>query len=287
GNFIDTANSYQDGTSEGFIGEWAEKRAIRDQLVIATKYTTNYMRGKSDISHNVNHVGNHAKSLHISVHDSLKKLRTSYIDILYVHFWDYSTSVEEVMDALHSLVIQGKVLYLGVSGAPAWVVVKANHYAKYRGKSLFVIYQGWWCVFDHSLVRDIIPIGRSEGLAIAPWGVLGAGKVRTDAEEERRRESGENCCTLFDQNWERTEEEMGMCLVLEDTAKEIEATSITAVAIAYHLLNTPYVFPIVGSRKAEQLRENLQALDISLTPEQMNRIESTKPFEPDFSYSVF
>jgi aryl-alcohol dehydrogenase-like predicted oxidoreductase len=123
----------QDGSSEEFIGEWAEKRGIRDQLVIATKvcaiccrlcflhypdpdtyikYTMNYKREQSDISHKVNYIGNHAKSLHISIRDSLKKLRTSYVDILYVHFWEYSTSVEEVMDALHVLVIQGKLLYL-------------------------------------------------------------------------------------------------------------------------------------------------------------------------------
>ncbi len=116
----------------------------------------------------------------------------------------------------------------GISGAPAWVVVKANQYAKYHGKSPFVIYQGRWCVFDRSLERDIIPMARSEGLAIAPWGVLGAGKVRTDAEEERRRESGEKGCTLFDQNWERTEEERKVCLVLEDIAKEVGVASITA-----------------------------------------------------------
>jgi aryl-alcohol dehydrogenase-like predicted oxidoreductase len=107
-------------------------------------------------------------------------------------------------------------------------VVKANQYAKYHGKSPFVIYQGRWCVFDRSLERDIIPMARSEGLAIAPWGVLGAGKVRTDAEEERRRESGEKGSTLFDKNWERTEEERKVCLVLEDIAKEVGAHSITA-----------------------------------------------------------
>ncbi|KAI9441820.1 NADP-dependent oxidoreductase domain-containing protein [Lactarius indigo] len=287
GNFIDTANSYQDGTSEEFIGEWAEKRGIRDQLVIATKYTMYYIRDQSDISQRVNYVGNHAKSLHLSFRDSLKKLRTSYVDILYVHFWEYTTSVEEVMDALHTLVVQGKVLYLGITGAPAWVVVKANQYAKYHGKSPFVIYQGRWCVFDRSLEREIIPMARSEGLAIAPWGVLGGGKVRTDAEEERRRVSGEKGSTLFGQSWERTEEERKVCLVLEEIAKEVGVASITAVAIAYHLLKTPYVFPIIGGRKVEQLRENLQALDISLTPEQITRIESTKPFEPDFAHRIF
>jgi predicted oxidoreductase len=103
----------QDETSEVFIGEWVEKRGIRDQLVIATKYTTNFKRGQGkDISHMVNYSGNNAKSLHVSVEASLKKLRTTYIDILYLHWWDYSTSVEEVMNALHVLVQQGKVLYL-------------------------------------------------------------------------------------------------------------------------------------------------------------------------------
>ena len=125
----------QDGASEEFIGEWAEKRGIRDQLVIATKvrklmpyffrlthihidrmrfrqYTANYKRSQDDITHQVNYTGNHTKSLHLSVHDSLKRLRTSYIDILYVHWWDYNTSVEEVMNSLHILVLQGKVLYL-------------------------------------------------------------------------------------------------------------------------------------------------------------------------------
>ena len=103
----------QDETSESFIGEWVERRGIRDQLVIATKYTTNFKRGQGkNISHMVNYSGNNAKSLHVSVEASLKKLRTTYIDILYVHWWDYSTSVEEVMNSLHLLVQQGKVLYL-------------------------------------------------------------------------------------------------------------------------------------------------------------------------------
>ncbi|KAI5119361.1 hypothetical protein M0805_008516 [Coniferiporia weirii] len=115
GNFIDTANNYQDETSEAFIGEWTEKRGIRDQLVVATKYSTNYKRGRDDINNKVNFTGNNGKSLKVSVEESLKKLRTSYIDILYVHWWDYETSIEEVMNNLHHLVASGKVLYLGIS----------------------------------------------------------------------------------------------------------------------------------------------------------------------------
>ena len=101
----------QDESSESFIGEWAYERDIRDQLVIATKYTTNYKRGQYT-DHMVNYAGNSAKNLHVSVEASLRKLRTTYIDLLYVHWWDYTTSVEEIMNSLHVLVQQGKVLYL-------------------------------------------------------------------------------------------------------------------------------------------------------------------------------
>jgi len=145
------------------------------------KYTTNYQRG-NDAVRQLTYTGNNLKSMHVSVADSLKKLRTSYIDILYMHWWDWDTSVEEVMNGLHVLVQQGKVLYLvsvlvfmltptfvnmyhhqGVSDTPAWVVSKANQYARDHGKSPFVIYQGVWNVMNRSFERDIIPMARSEG----------------------------------------------------------------------------------------------------------------------------
>ncbi|KAH9055771.1 NADP-dependent oxidoreductase domain-containing protein [Lactarius vividus] len=284
GNFIDTANNYQDETSEAFIGEWAEKRGIRDQLVIATKYTSNYKRGQE--SHMVTYSGNHAKSLHVSVEASLKKLRTTYIDLLYVHWWDYATSVEEVMNSLHVLVQQGKVLYLGISDTPAWVVSKANQYAKDHGKTPFSVYQGNWSILDRSFERDIIPMARSEGLALAPWGVLGGGKIRTNAEEARRKESGEKGRTVFSPNWERTPEQKKVCDVLEEIGKEVGTESITSIAIAYHLQKLPYVFPIIGGRKVEQLNENITALDISLTAEQIKRIEEATPFDFGFPHSM-
>jgi len=282
GNFIDTANNYQEETSEAFIGEWAEKRGIRDQLVIATKYTTGFKRFQDDITHKVNYTGNNAKSLHVSVEASLKKLRTSYIDILYVHWWDYGTSIHEVMNSLHTLIVQRKVIYLGISDAPAWVVAKANQYANDHGKTPFCIYQGRWSILDRSFERDIIPMARSEGLALAPWGVLGSGKIRTNAEEARRKESGEKGRMTLNTNWERTPEEKKVCDALEEIATEIGAESITALVIAYHLHKLPYVFPIIGGRKVEQLKENITALDITLTPEQVQRIEQASPFDPGF-----
>ena len=138
-----------------------EERGLRSQLVVATKYTTNYKRGKPG-QHSA-FVGNNAKSLHNSVHDSLRKLRTDYIDILYVHWWDYTASVEEVVDALHALVLQGKVLYLGVSDTPAWVVSQANTYARLMGKTPFAIYQGKWSIIDRDFERDILPMCIAQG----------------------------------------------------------------------------------------------------------------------------
>ncbi|KAH9027117.1 aryl-alcohol dehydrogenase [NADP+] [Lactarius pseudohatsudake] len=276
GNFIDTASNYQDETSETFIGEWAEKRGIRDQLVLATKYSSNYKRTLG--SHTVNYSGNSAKTLHLSVEASLKKLRTTYIDILYVHWWGYTTSIEEVVNSLHVLVQQGKVLYLGISDTPAWVVSKANQYAKDHGKTPFSIYQGNWSIFDRSFERDIIPMARSEGLALAPWGVLAGGKIRTNAEEARRKESGEKGRTILTSDWERTPEEKKVCDVLEEIGKEVGTESITS---------TPYVFPIIGGRKVEQLKDNVTALDISLSAEQIKRIEEATPFDPGFPFAMF
>ncbi|KAK0477440.1 NADP-dependent oxidoreductase domain-containing protein [Armillaria novae-zelandiae] len=283
GNYIDTANNYQDETSEEFIGEWAEKRGIRDQLIIATKYTTNYKRGDDAVLQKINYVGNNTKSMHISVEASLKKLRTSYIDILYLHWWDYETSIPEVMDSLHNLVMAQKVLYLGISDTPAWVVSQANQYAMDHGKTPFVIYQGKWNILDRSFEREIIPMAKSLGLALSPWSVLGEGRLRTDAEEQQRRETGEKGRMMFGPNWERTEVEVKVCRALEKVAAEVGVGSnIRAVAIAYVMHKTPNVFPIIGGRKVEHLKSNLEALDISLSKEQLEYLDGAVPFDPGF-----
>ncbi|KII85641.1 hypothetical protein PLICRDRAFT_324057 [Plicaturopsis crispa FD-325 SS-3] len=287
GNFIDTANNYQNESSERFIGEWAEERGIRDQLVIATKYTSSWKRGDPTLKQKSVYVGNHTKSMHISVEASLKKLRVSYIDILYVHYWDWTTGVEEVMNSLHNLVAARKVLYLGISDAPAWIVTKANMYARQQGKTPFVIYQGAWSVLERSFERDIIPMARHEGLALAPFNVLASGKLRTDAEEAHRRETGENGRDLgLGGGWERTEQEKAMVRVLEKVAAEVGTEHVTAVAIAYVLQKTPYVFPIIGGRKVEHLLANIDALRITLRPEHFAEIEAVAPIHVGFPYSL-
>ncbi|KAF7790603.1 hypothetical protein EIP86_001559 [Pleurotus ostreatoroseus] len=287
GNFIDTANVYQDETSELFIGEWMEKRGIRDQLVIATKYTGNYKKAAENIGQKTHFVGNNIKAMHLSVEDSLKKLRTSYIDIFYVHWWDYATSIEEVMNGLHHLVVQGKVLYLGISDTPAWIVSKANTYARLTNRTPFVIYQGAWSILSRDFERDIIPMALNEGMALAPWEVLAGGKIRTDAEERRRHETGEKGRTISNPNWERTEDQRQVCLALEKIAGEVGAKSIQAVAIAYLMQKAPYVFPVVGGRKVEHLLANIEALEIALSPEQMAYLESIRSFDKGFPMNRF
>ncbi|KAI0761787.1 norsolorinic acid reductase [Trametes elegans] len=280
GNFIDTANNYQNGESESTIGAWMATRGIRDQMVIATKYTTGYLPHRQDITLKVNYQGNHRKSLVIAVQDSLARLQTTYIDILYVHWWDYSTSIPEVMQALDSLVKANRVLYLGISDTPAWIVVKANEYARAHGMAQFVIYQGLWNIGTRDLEREIVPMCRAEGMGIVPWGVLGQGKYKTEAEIAER--------TTVRYGIPQTEEEKKVSAALKEIAEEVgDGATLASVAVAWALAKSPYVFPIVGGKNPAQLEEAIQGAEIVLTPEQMRTLENSAPFSPGFPYMYF
>ncbi|KZT03560.1 aryl-alcohol dehydrogenase [Laetiporus sulphureus 93-53] len=285
GNFIDTANFYQDGSSELWIGEWVELRGIRDQLVICTKYTGDTKRGDSSVKQRANYVGNNIKSMKLGLEESLRRLRTTYIDLFYVHFWDLHTSVEEFMDGLHVLVQQGKVLYLGISDAPAWLVVKANEYAKANGKTPFVVYQAKYSLLKRDIESDILPMCRHEGIALTLFNILEGGHIRSDEEEERRRRTGEKG-RVRNESWERSPDEKKMCDALEAIAKQVGAKNITAIAIAYVMHKAPFMFPIVGGRKVEHLHANLEALEISLTPEQMSYLEGVLPFKKGYPHDA-
>jgi len=124
------------------------------------------------------------------------------------------------------------------------------------------------------------------GLALAPWNVLAAGKLRTDEEEERRRQTGEKGRMILGPNWERTPKEKAMSAALEKVAGEVGTKHITAVAIAYLMQKTPYVFPIIGGRKVEHLEANIESLSISLTPEQVEYLEGVVPFDPGFPQNM-
>ncbi|KAF7533687.1 hypothetical protein G7054_g6867 [Neopestalotiopsis clavispora] len=255
GNFIDSSNDYQFEESEKWIGEWMKKRGVRDQMVIATKFTTNFHAGRGDSEIITNFTGNEAKSLHTSVRASLEKLQTDYIDLLYVHWWDFQTTIPELMQSLNHLIASGKVLYLGVSDTPAWVVSRANEYARCNGLRQFSVYQGNWNAAKRDFERDIIPMCRAEGMGLAPWGALGSGMFKT----EEQRQKGEQRAVAKRKN-----------------------TIITSIAQAYVTSKAPYVFPIIGGRTVAHLKGNIEALNIKLSDEDIKEIEDAAAFDIGF-----
>lgn len=285
GNFIDTANNYQSEQSETWLGEWMASRNNRDRMVIATKFTTDYKSYELGKGNAPNCCGNHKRSLKMSLRDSLQKLQTDWIDILYVHWWDYTTSIEELMDSLHTVVEQGKVLYLGISDTPAWVVSAANTYARAHGKTPFSVYQGRWNVMLRDFETDIIPMALHFGMALAPWDVLGSGKFQTAKALEERRKKGEGLRSMLGGS-EQSPDEARMSEALAKVAAEHGIESVTAIALAYVLQKVPNVFPIVGGRKVEHLQDNIQSLKIKLTPEQVEYLESVRPLDLNFPHNM-
>ncbi|KAF2205477.1 Aldo/keto reductase [Delitschia confertaspora ATCC 74209] len=275
GNFIDTSNNYQYEQSEKWIGEWMASRKNRDQIVLATKFTTCYPAPESNIRIKANYAGNHTKSLVLSVEDSLKKLQTDYIDLLYVHWWEFTTGVEELMQSLNHLIARGKVLYIGASDTPAWVVSKANEYARNHALRPFSVYQGRYNCADRDLEREVLPMVRSEGMALCPWGSLGGGLFKT--EEQRKVTGGRNMGGP-------SEKHIRISKKLEEIAKK-KNTIITSVALAYVIRKQPYVFPIVGGRKVEHLKGNIEALSLELSDEEVDEIEKESGFEIGFPMS--
>ncbi|KAF3039523.1 hypothetical protein E8E12_005760 [Didymella heteroderae] len=273
GNFIDTANNYQNEESETWIGEWMKERGRRDEMVVATKFTTLYPDPKTRPRMAANFSGNSTKSLHASLEASLKKLQTDYIDLLYVHWWDFTTSIPELMQSLNHMVQRGKVLYLGVSDTPAWVVSKANQYARDHGLRPFSVYQGRWSAAERDFEREIIPMARDEGMALCPWGALGGGNFTTK-EKREKNEQGRNFGPASEKHIKVSEK-------LEAVAKS-KNTAITSIALAYVRSKYPYVYPIVGGRKIEHLKGNIEALALELSAQEVDEIDSAVDFEVGF-----
>ena len=255
-----------------------KERNCRDEMVIATKYSTGFNSHKGfDGIIQSNYGGNGTKSLRISVEASLKKLQTDYIDILYMHWWDFTASIEEIMQSLNTMVQAGKVLYLGVSDTPAWIVSKANQYARDHGLRQFVVYQGKWNAGVRDFERDIIPMCKAEGMGIAPWAALGGGNFKSAEQREQTKDEG--------RKGSATEQDIKVSEALEKVAKS-KNTAITSVALAYVMHKTPYVFPICGGRKVEHLKGNIDALGLQLNNEEMEAIEDATDFDIGFPLNM-
>ena len=181
------------------------------------------------------------------------------------------------MNTLNDLITARKVIYLGISDTPAWLVVKANCYARQHGLLQFSVYQGRWSAAARDFEREIIPMCLSEGMALAPWGALGGGGFKT----KQQRESGGGRSGLSRVSFTGKEEKV--TIVLEEIANK-KGTLITSVALAYVMAKSPYVFPIVGGRKVEHLKGNIEALGLMLSEEEMDKIDNAYGFEMGFPH---
>jgi aryl-alcohol dehydrogenase-like predicted oxidoreductase len=267
GNFIDTANNYTNGTSETFLGEFI--KGDRDHFVIATKYTL------SERGTDPNFGGNHRKNMRRSVEGSLKRLDTDHIDLLWLHMWDGMTPVEEVMRALDDLVRAGKILYIGISDTPAWVVSQANMLADLRGWSRFVAYQGEYSLASRAPERDILPMTLASEMAFLAWGALEGGELTgkynsLSSEPKRSKETSERIKAIAS--------------VLMNLAQEIGRTA-SQVAINWVRQRPFQMIPIIGARTQKQLEDNLGCLEFELTRDQITRLSEASPIDLGFPHS--
>lgn len=275
GNFIDTANRYTDGTSEKLVGEFVG--SDRDRFVIATKYSV-YER-KDD----VNSSGNHRKSMMQSLHASLKRLNTDYIDLYWVHAWDHLTPVEEIMRALDDMVRAGEIHYIGVSDTPAWIVSQANTLASLRGWTPFSGLQIEYSLVERTVERDLLPMAKAFDMAVTPWAVLGAGILsgKYNARDKETLQSGDT--RLSEKSLKLNERNLTIATEVATIAKEIGCTA-SQLAIKWVMKQKGLIIPIIGARTENQLKDNIGALAIELTDEHMKRLDTISAIELGFPH---
>jgi aryl-alcohol dehydrogenase-like predicted oxidoreductase len=258
GNFLDTASAY--GKGEELLGSVVERR---DRFVLATKYTL------SRDARDPNAAGNHRKNLVLSLEQSLRRLRTDYIDVYWVHVWDRHTPLEETMRALDDAVRAGKILYVGVSDAPAWVVARANTLAQWRDWTPFAGLQVPYSLLQRDIERELLPMAEAFGMSVAAWAPLASGRL-AGARSSRRVDADA-----------LTPRDKAAAAAVQVVADELGATP-AQVAIAWTRSRSAAVHPLVGVSTVEQLTENLGALDLDLPAEAVGRLEAAVEFERGF-----
>jgi len=274
GNFIDTANMYTNGTSESFLGEFM--KGHRQSVVMATKYT-NAAPGTDP-----NAAGNQRKNMVQAVEASLKRLRTAYIDLYWVHIWDQMTPVEEVMRGLNDLVRAGKVLYVGISDAPAWWIAQANTLAHLWGWSPFIGLQ-----IEYSLTeRELVPMARALHLGLTAWsplanGVL-TGKYHGHGSSEPDRMSADMMKPFLSE-----QQRADRIVAAVKTVSDELGRSMAQVALAWLRYRPVPVIPIIGARKLSQLQDNLASFDLALSADQVATLDEASRIELGFPHDFY
>jgi aryl-alcohol dehydrogenase-like predicted oxidoreductase len=277
GNFIDTANIYTNGTSEKFLGEFVADE--RDAVVVATKYTNGFG------DRNPNGGGNQRKNMVQSVEASLKRLNTDYIDVLWLHTWDFMTPVEEVMRAFDDLVRAGKVLYIGISDAPAWVVSQCNTLAELRGWTQFIGLQIEYSLIQRTPERELLPMARTLDIGVTAWSPLASGWLtgkytQDNGNKEERRLDNEMMEGFID----KSDRNLNIAREVDKVAQQL-GTSSSQVALAWLL--SKGVIPIIGARKVSHLEDNLQCVNVNLSTEQIKQLDEVSQIELGFPHDFF
>ncbi|NIK74197.1 aryl-alcohol dehydrogenase-like predicted oxidoreductase [Thermonema lapsum] len=271
GNFFDTANRYTEGTSEKWLGEFVKPQ--RDRYVIATKYTL------YDDRTDPNAMGNHRKNMMRSVEGSLRRLNTDYIDILWVHMWDFTTPIEEVMRGLDDLVSAGKVHYIGISDTPAWIVAKANTLAEWRGWTPFIGLQIEYSLIQRTPEADLLPMAHHFDMCITPWSPLGAGLLTGKYNDGQIEGKGR----LSPQSRKVTERNLHIARQVGEIANKLGVPA-SQVALNWLRRRHPQIIPIVGARRVEQLRESMGCLNWQLSEEHFRQLDEVSRVDLGFPH---
>ena len=274
GSFIDTSSNYTNGTSERYVGEFIAGE--RDYFIVATKYT---LRRPGSNPQDLNAGGNQRKNMMRTVEESLKRLNTSHIDLFYLHIWDFTTPVEEVLRSLDDLVRSGKVLYIGISDTPAWVASYAQAIAELRGWNRLVAYQGEYSLLERGIERDVLPMTRSMEMALLAFGMLGGGVLTGKFNQPEGAGEGTRARRA-------SQQEKDAAQVLLEVASECGCTASQA-AINWVRQQSGNIIPILGARRLSQIEDNLGALEFCLNEEQLKRLSDINQPDPGFPHSFW
>jgi aryl-alcohol dehydrogenase-like predicted oxidoreductase len=270
GNFIDTANRYTEGTSEKFVGNFIS--SDREHFVVATKYTLHTRKGDPNFS------GNHRKNMMHSLEASLKRLNTDHIDLYWVHAWDFTTPEEEVLRALDDMIRAGKILYIGISDTPAWIVSRMNAIAELKNWTQFVALQIKYSLLERTVERELLPMARKLDLAVTPWGVIGGG-VLSGKYNKNKNEQGR-----AQLNKAIKDDHLKIAKEVIKVADEI-GCSPSQVAINWVRQQPGVIIPIVGAKTEAQLKDNIDCLKFSLYETQLNKLNEVSKIDLGFPHN--
>ncbi len=285
GNFVDTADIYSLGASEEMTGEFVRDMSLRDQVVLSTKFAFNGSSSPLSANHSVgnpNAGGSGAKNIHRALEASLKRLKTDYIDLYWMHIWDGVTPVEEIIRTLQDLVTSGKIRYYALSDMPAWLAMKAATISNERRRSQPIAIQFEYSLVARDIEREHVPMAMEAGMGIVPWSPLAGGfltgKYRQEDTSNSGRLSGANPfgnSKFSDRNWL-------ILNALKQVSKDQECTASQA-ALAW-LMGRPGVSStLIGANTVPQLRDNLTSFDVILTPENRNLLDQVSARELAFA----